>query len=180
MLAMLAGPAGAQEIQEQSAPASAPQAREPAGPARAEEKRQPADPVGAEKEQSPLDSGLEAYRRRDFATALDLWRPLADEGDTVAQYNIGVTRSFEDASKWLHRAADGGKLSGQAFLGELFLQGEGWLQDYVQAYMWLNIAAARGSKNAQAKRDSLVDRMTREQLAEAQMMTRKWMERSVK
>ena len=28
--------------------------------------------------------------RGDYATALRLWRPLADQGDASAQYNLGV------------------------------------------------------------------------------------------
>jgi TPR repeat protein len=38
----------------------------------------------------PLEDGVAAYRRSDFATALRLLRPLADQGDAVAQARLGL------------------------------------------------------------------------------------------
>ena len=35
------------------------------------------------------DAGSEAYRAGDYATALAEWRPLAEQGDADAQYNLG-------------------------------------------------------------------------------------------
>jgi TPR repeat protein len=37
-----------------------------------------------------LDDALAAYQRGDYTTALAIWRPLADQGDAVAQNNIGA------------------------------------------------------------------------------------------
>ncbi|GAB6068870.1 hypothetical protein JCM13664_21910 [Methylothermus subterraneus] len=37
-----------------------------------------------------FDEGLAAANRGDYATALKEWRPLAEQGDAVAQYNLGV------------------------------------------------------------------------------------------
>jgi TPR repeat protein len=31
-----------------------------------------------------------AYHRGDYVTALRLWRPLADQGNVHAQFNLGV------------------------------------------------------------------------------------------
>ena len=36
------------------------------------------------------DEGLAAYNRGDYATALREWRPLAEQGDANAQYNLGL------------------------------------------------------------------------------------------
>ncbi len=36
------------------------------------------------------DKGWEAYQQGDFATALEIWAPLAEEGDAKAQYNLGI------------------------------------------------------------------------------------------
>ena len=33
---------------------------------------------------------MDAHNRGDYATALDEWRPLAEQGDALAQYNLGV------------------------------------------------------------------------------------------
>jgi len=38
----------------------------------------------------PLEDGEAAYARKDYATALELFRPLAEQGDAQAQYNLGV------------------------------------------------------------------------------------------
>ena len=37
-----------------------------------------------------LQKGLTAYQAGDFATALQEWTPLADQGRAIAQYNLGV------------------------------------------------------------------------------------------
>ena len=36
-----------------------------------------------------FDAGLEAANRGDFAAALKEWRPLAEAGDALAQFNLG-------------------------------------------------------------------------------------------
>jgi len=37
-----------------------------------------------------LTKGVEAYEKGDFKTALKFWHPLAEQGDTDAQFNLGV------------------------------------------------------------------------------------------
>ena len=37
-----------------------------------------------------FQKGLEAAQSGDFATALKEWTPLAEGGDSVAQYNLGL------------------------------------------------------------------------------------------
>jgi TPR repeat protein len=34
--------------------------------------------------------GFAAYQRGDFATAMWEWKPLAEQGDALAQHNLGV------------------------------------------------------------------------------------------
>ena len=36
------------------------------------------------------DNGVEAYNAGDYQTALQEWRPLAEQGDANAQTNLGV------------------------------------------------------------------------------------------
>lgn len=38
----------------------------------------------------PLEDAVAAYQRQDYATALKLWRPLADKGNADAQFRLGV------------------------------------------------------------------------------------------
>jgi len=62
----------------------------------------------------PLEDGLAAYRRGDYATALSLLKPLAEQGDARAQAQLGimyaegkgVARDDSEALKWLRKAAE--------------------------------------------------------------------------
>lgn len=51
---------------------------------------------------------------------------------------------------------------------------EGVLQDYVQAHMWFNLAAAQGLEKAARARDAVSQKMTSEQISEAQARARAW------
>jgi TPR repeat protein len=57
----------------------------------------------------------------------------------------------------------------------MYDNGEGVPQDYVQAHMWLNLAAANGDENAKENRDIAAGLMTSEEIAEAQKLAREWM-----
>jgi TPR repeat protein len=55
--------------------------------------------------------------------------------------------------------------------------GQGVPQDYVQAHTWINLAASRattGEAKYRLARDSLAERMTASQVAEAQRLAREW------
>ena len=54
--------------------------------------------------------------------------------------------------------------------------GEGVPQDLVVAYSWFNLSAAQGRDDAQAAKDTIEQRMTREEIAEAQRLSREWIE----
>lgn len=38
---------------------------------------------------SQLDSALAAAQKKDYASALGIWRQLAEQGNPIAQYNLG-------------------------------------------------------------------------------------------
>ena len=38
-----------------------------------------------------FQKGVAAYNSGDYATALREWTPLAEQGDAIAQYNLGVS-----------------------------------------------------------------------------------------
>ncbi|MCH8098520.1 MAG: sel1 repeat family protein [Proteobacteria bacterium] len=62
-----------------------------------------------------VDEGVVAYNRGDYATALREWRPLAEQGDAEAQFNLGlmyykgrgVPQDYAEAVKWYRLAAEG-------------------------------------------------------------------------
>ena len=45
----------------------------------------------------PLDDAVAAHERGDYATALRLYRRLADQGKPSAQYNLGVMSGLFNA-----------------------------------------------------------------------------------
>ena len=99
----------------------------------------------------PFEDANAAYRDGDYATALRLYRPLADQGNDDAQ----------------------------AALGAMYELGYGVPQDYVQAHMWFNLVGARTSDDkkrdfAVKYRDAIAAKMTSVQIAEAQKLAREW------
>ena len=125
-----------------------------------------------------------AYDKNDYATALRLYRLLANKHYVAAQerlgtmYDIGlgVSKNYAEALKWYRLAADQGLAVAQADLGVMYEQGHGVTQDYVQAHMWYNLAAAQGVPilHAEKYRDEVAKHMTPAQIAEAQKLAREW------
>jgi hypothetical protein len=79
-----------------------------------------AEPVAS----GPLEDADAALKRRDYQTAVRLIRPLAEQGNANAQYNLGV----------------------------LYDNGLGVPQDKVRAYMWFTLSASQGRDGAAAYR----------------------------
>jgi uncharacterized protein len=73
----------------------------------------------------PYEDGSAAYERSDYAIALRLFRPLADQGSVQAQYKIGlmyyssvgVAQDLAEAAKWFRKAAEQGYSGAQHYLG---------------------------------------------------------------
>jgi TPR repeat protein len=86
----------------------------------------------------------------------------------------GVTQNVAIAAKWFKSAANLGRAESQLDIGELYEAGRGIAQDYVQAHMWYNLAAAAGVPGAEARRNELATKMTPEQLSEAQKFASQW------
>jgi uncharacterized protein len=103
-----------------------------------------------------LEDAALAYKKGDYATALRLMRPLAEEGNAAAQFDLGVIYQFSRdvppdygaAANWYRKAAEQGLAEAQYNLGVMYANGEGVPQDYATAHMWFNLAATSGIKNA--------------------------------
>jgi TPR repeat protein len=80
-----------------------------------------AAPVAA----GPLEDAKAAWSRGDYATALQIFRPLANQGYAEAQrllgamYELGhgVPQNYAEAMKWYRLAADQGNAFAQHSLG---------------------------------------------------------------
>jgi TPR repeat protein len=96
----------------------------------------------------PLDDGQAAYQRGDYATALQLFGPLAENGDPHAQFMMGlandigrgVPQDHVKAAAWYRKAAIQGDVDARANLGALYARGEGVPQSYVEAADWWRLA----------------------------------------
>jgi TPR repeat protein len=81
----------------------------------------------------------------------------AEQGDAVAQYNLGVMyrsgdgvpQDYKEAVKWYTKAAEQGNASAQFNLGWMYREGRGVPQDCVEAAKWFTNAAEQGDTKAQ-------------------------------
>lgn len=136
------------------------------------------------------DNGRGVLRDHDEARR---WYSLAArQGNAKAQYNLGtmyengrgVRADYALAMTWYRLAAEQGAAKAQNNLGLMYEDGRGTPQDYVRAHMWFNLATARlpsrGGRSFAAKnRDFVAVKMTRNQVAKAQMMASDWRPRPV-
>jgi uncharacterized protein len=104
-----------------------------------------------------FEEGLAAFQRYDYATALDEWRPLAEQGDPAAQFRLGdmyrqgrgVRRDAAEAVRWYRSAAEQGNAEAQLWLAKMYATGRGVeRRDIAKAVRWLAAAAARGKVEA--------------------------------
>lgn len=82
-----------------------------------------AAPVGAQSNQD----GMRAYRAGDYSAALEIFRPLAQSGDAIAQSSLGL----------------------------MYFHGRGVPQNYSEAMRWYRLAAAQGNALAQQRLERL-------------------------
>jgi uncharacterized protein len=111
----------------------------------------------------PLEDAWTAYKRGDFATALEIWRPRATQGVAFAQLNVGimyysgqgVPQDYGEAAKWYRLAAEQGDATAQGNLGFMYYSGQGVPQDYGEASKWYRLAAEQGNPTAQSNLGSM-------------------------
>ena len=130
----------------------------------------------------PLEDAKAAYDRADYATALRLYRAIADQGNGNGQFGLGTIyatgrgapQDYVEAAKWYRLAAEQGHAQAQFNLGTMYDNGSGVPMDEVIAYMWLSLSVSLGIQEAAKTRDVLTRRMTPEQLTRAQKLVRDW------
>lgn len=128
--------------------------------------------------------GMKNYSPDDPAAAVRQLKPLADQGNSDAQFNLGslyyqgwgLPQDYQEAVRWFRKAADQGHAAAQVNLGTLYAEGiQGVVaKDYPQALKWYILAAARGDGEAVTLRESLAVKMTPTQIAEGQRLAREF------
>jgi TPR repeat protein len=92
----------------------------------------------------PWEDGMAAYNRGDYMPAMQLFRPLARQGNAKAQ----------------------------AAIGAMYRRGQGVAKSSAHAFMWLSLAAARGDADARTEMTEMSRTMSAAELAQAREMMR--------
>jgi cell division septation protein DedD len=98
-------------------------------------------------------SGIAAWEKGEYGTAVAEWRPLAEKGDPDAQFNLGqayklgrgVPSDLKIAQTWYEKASAKGHEQAQANLGLILFQNG----SQKAAMPWIQKAADRGDARAQ-------------------------------
>ena len=113
-----------------------------------------------------LEDGVAAYVKQDFATALRLWTPLAEQGNVEAELQLGqmydlgrgVAEDAKTAVKWYTLAAEKGDKYAQNNLGKKYERGQGVAQNYKIAVKWYTLSAEQGNDVAQWNLASMLEK----------------------
>ncbi len=103
----------------------------------------------------------------------------AKAGDPDAEYQVGMmytqdrpggmsTNASSQSYYWLTQAASKGHPRAQYNLGVMYAQGEGIVQNLVEAYIWFNLAAAQRMDGALEAREMIARSLTPAALMKAQ------------
>ena len=144
--------------------------------------------LGVPSYSADFNKGLTAFQSGDFATALKEWKPLVEEGNAVAQNNLGlmydngwgVPQDYKEAARLYRLAAEQGDADAQGNLGVMYAFGNGIIKDYVYAHMWGNIASMNGNDLGALLRDDFAEKMTSSQIEEAQRLARECVKKNYK
>lgn len=97
-------------------------------------------------------TGIQAWQRADYSRAVEIWRPLAEQGDPDAAFNLGqayrlgrgVPTNLAAAKTWFERAAAKGHLDAETTLGLMLFESG----DRAGGIPWLRTAAEKGEPRA--------------------------------
>ena len=104
-----------------------------------------------------LKEGLEFYDQKKYEQAFDEFSYLADEGDNIAAYHLGmmyegglgVPQSNLKAAEYYLKSYQAGNTTAASKLGVLLISGEGIEQDTEKGFELLKTAARAGDQEAQ-------------------------------
>jgi TPR repeat protein len=121
---------------------------------------------------SPDEAGVDSLRAFSFSGWED-----NNRGEQITGVDLllkAITGEMDDKEevKWFRRDADQGDAEAQFNLGVMYHRGRGVLKDYVAAYAWFCISAFNGHEEGKEGRDKLAKKMTPEQIAEAQELSK--------
>lgn len=121
---------------------------------------------------------------KDTAESISWFRKAADQGLGVAQARLGeiyftgdaTVQDFKAAREWLQKAADQHIAVAERRLGQMEDEGLGGPKNPIRAYALYEQAILDGDGYAQRLRDALVQRLSPDQVTEAQALAKKMTE----
>lgn len=108
--------------------------------------------------EATLQQGVDAVHRGDFGEAYWRWRPLAEQGNAEAQFQLGwlyangqgLRQNLATAADWWQRAAHAGHPDAVLAMAQAYRNGRGRKKDATEAVYWMLVAARGGNDEAQA------------------------------
>ena len=134
-----------------------------------------------------LGRGTAAFNRGDYIRAARELSPLAASGNPRAlgllgfmyEHGFGAPQAYEAAFDLYCRAAVQGNPFAQAMLGLMYDKGHGTRQDFIQAYKWLDLAAARTvgrERDTYARfRNAVASKMSPDEILVGQRLALNWL-----
>lgn len=103
------------------------------------------------------EDAFAAYKAGNYELALKIWRPLAEQGDPVAQLRLsvmyaegeGVPKDDAQSLKWGQLAAENGNVTAELIMGARYNEGRGVPKDAGEAVKWFEKAANKGAAYGQ-------------------------------
>ena len=110
-------------------------------------------------ESADFQKGLNALQKKDYATALREWKPLAEQGHAPAQSGLGtmyfqgtgVSKDYKTAVKWFRLAAEQGHLLAQVNLDRIYYKGIGVSQYHKIALKFHRLILKNDAANKKQK-----------------------------
>ena len=101
--------------------------------------------------------GYKAYDKGNYATALEHFMPLAQNGCMLSQCCLGmmysdgqgIERNLQEAFYWQKKSAEQGNMYAQSLIGTMLMIGEGVTKDEEEALYWFTESAERGNPQSQ-------------------------------
>ena len=133
----------------------------------------------------PFEDSLAAFKSGDKAEGYRLTRVAAEQGNPAAQFvqflsnGDGVEQNYKEAAVWFRRAAEQGDDAAEEALAAAYFFGRGVPQDYIEAHKWANLALANSADEIVREThvtllETIAEKLTREQVVEAQKLAREW------
>jgi len=106
-----------------------------------------------------FQNGWDAYVKKDYKIAYEIWLPLAEKGNSKAQFFLGFMHDLgfgtleddKEALKWYQLAAEQGDSRAQFFTGFIYDFGLGVSKDHQKAFKFYQLAKKGGYLQARTK-----------------------------